>query len=257
MSVYISEQLAMFLRSILLGGTLGLVYDLFRALRRLGGKLWGSLLDAVYCLVAGAALFFFVMAGSGELHIFVLAGALGGAVLFFCLFSQILRPLWDFWLEILLAPVRLAGKFLKKGCRSGKKLFSFGKGWVTIRITQRRRNRSSAPEEGDEAMAKASDKAAQNQKKKERKRPSSKLTAMILLVLFIGVGVQIVNLAGQIQAAQKEEAIYAARPEELESTNARLAEDIANRDNLDLIEDIAREELGMASPGEKVFIFSK
>ena len=33
---YISEQLAMFLRAILLGGTLGLIYDLLRTLRRLG-----------------------------------------------------------------------------------------------------------------------------------------------------------------------------------------------------------------------------
>ena len=42
----ISEQLAMFLRSIALGGALGLVYDLLRTLRRLGGRLWGGVLDA-------------------------------------------------------------------------------------------------------------------------------------------------------------------------------------------------------------------
>lgn len=257
MGIYIPEQLAMFLRSILLGGTLGLIYDLLRALRSLGGKIWGGLLDAVYCLAAGSALFLFTMAGSGELRIFVLAGVLGGAVLFFCLFSQILRPLWDFWLQILLAPVRLAGELLKKGGHFCKKLFSFGRGWVTMRVTQRRGNRSPAPEEGDEAMAKTPDKAAGSRKKKARKRPSGKLTALILLVLFIGVGVQIVNLAGQIQAAQKEEAVYAGRLAELETANARLAEDIANRDNLDLIEDIARDELGMASGGEKIFIFSK
>ena len=35
---YISEQLAMFVRAILLGASLGLVYDLFRTLRRLGGR---------------------------------------------------------------------------------------------------------------------------------------------------------------------------------------------------------------------------
>ena len=79
----ISEQLAMFLRSIALGGALGLVYDLLRTLRRLGGRLWGGVLDALYCVLAVSSLFLFMMAGSGELHLFVLMGTLGGAVLFF------------------------------------------------------------------------------------------------------------------------------------------------------------------------------
>ena len=52
----------MFVRSILLGGTLGLVYDLLRTLRRLGGKLWGGVLDALFCLLAVSSLFFFAMA---------------------------------------------------------------------------------------------------------------------------------------------------------------------------------------------------
>ena len=64
-------------------------------------------------------------------------------------------------------------------------------------------------------------------------------------------------MVGQIQAAKEEEAVCSARLAELEAANAKLAGDIANRDNLDLIEDIARDELGMAGPGEKIFIFSK
>ena len=43
----ISEQLMLFLRSVLLGGVLGLLYDLLRPFRRLGGQLWGGLLDAL------------------------------------------------------------------------------------------------------------------------------------------------------------------------------------------------------------------
>ena len=38
----IPEQLAMFLRSVALGGVLGLVYDLARCLRRLGGRCGGA-----------------------------------------------------------------------------------------------------------------------------------------------------------------------------------------------------------------------
>ena len=90
----------MFLRSILLGGALGLLYDLLRAVRTLGGQVWGCLLDGFFCLASVSLLFFFVMAGDGELRLFFLAGVLGGAVLFFCLLSRTLRPIWDFWLQI-------------------------------------------------------------------------------------------------------------------------------------------------------------
>ena len=36
----------------------------------------------------------------------------------------------------------------------------------------------------------------------------------------------------------------------------KLAEDISRRDDPDLIEEIAREDLGMARPGEKIFIIN-
>lgn len=74
---YISEQLAMFVRAILLGASLGLVYDLFRTLRRLGGRVWGGVLDGTYCVLAVCSLFLFVMAGDGEMRLFVRRGPSG------------------------------------------------------------------------------------------------------------------------------------------------------------------------------------
>ena len=52
MEIALTEQLAMFLRSILLGGALGLLYDLLRAVRTLGGQVWGCLLDGFFCLAS-------------------------------------------------------------------------------------------------------------------------------------------------------------------------------------------------------------
>ena len=57
-------------------------------------------------------------------------------------------------------------------------------------------------------------------------------------------------------AAQEEREAYAQELEELRRTNTKLAEDISRRDDPDLIEEIAREDLGMARPGEKVFIIN-
>ena len=94
---------------------------------------------------------------------------------------------------------------------------------------------------------------AQKPEKPRKKRVSGKLTGLILVVLLFGAAVQLYYMYGQLQAAQEEEAVYAQRLSELQETNAQLAEDIANSDDPELIEDIARDDLGMAAPGEKIF----
>ena len=71
---------------------------------------------------------------------------------------------------------------------------------------------------------------------------------------MVGIGVQLVNLKGELEAAREEESYYAQRLQQLQEENARLAEDIANSDDPELIEEIAREELGMVTAGEKIFI---
>ncbi len=146
----ISEQLALFLRAVALGASLGLVYDLFRALRTLGGKLWGGLLDVLFCLAAAASLFLFVMAGDGEMRIFVVLGTAGGMLLFLCLAGPLLRPVWRFWLNLILFPARLVRKFLKKCGRMAKKLFSFGRTRVIMISTHLRRLRRSRARGGTE-----------------------------------------------------------------------------------------------------------
>ena len=96
MENYISAQLLLFLQSILLGTSLGLLYDLLRVLRLRLPRATG-LLDLVYCLLAGGSIFFFTLYRSqGQLRLFVLLGILGGGVLFFAGCSSLLRPIWDF-----------------------------------------------------------------------------------------------------------------------------------------------------------------
>lgn len=240
----ISDQLEMFLRSILLGGSLGLLYDLLRPLRRLGKIWWNTFLDAGISLTAAAVLCFFVMAGDGELRLFILLGALGGGVLYFSLLSQSLQSLWTFWFDLLWMPVRLCGKVLHFFHKTAKKLFSFCKNWFTI-IYTKCRSADSSGQGGDESVS------ANSQTKK--KRPSGKLTALILLVLLVGVGVQLYNMYGQLQIARAEEAYYAQQLSTLQEENQRLSQDIANSDDLDLIEDIARNDLGMVKRNEKIF----
>ena len=92
--------------------------------------------------------------------------------------------------------------------------------------------------------------------KKAKKRSGGKLPLLIFLALLLAVGIQLYNMQGQLEAARAEEAVYAQRLAELRETNERLATDIANSDDPELIEEIARDELGMVEQGEKIIRFN-
>lgn len=262
MGNYVSEQLAVFLRAIALGVVLGLVYDLLGALRRLGGRLWGGVLDAVFCLLSAVSVFLFVMAGDGEMRMFIALGVLGGAVLFWCLPGSLLRPVWGFWLDLALWPAEILINFLKKCGRKLKKVFSFWKNRFIININNFRRKKRSEVKEGDSSMpTPAKGKKKTRPKKKKRTvvqvKPTSKLTIIFLVILMVGISVQIYQMFGEIQNAKAEEISYVQQLADLKATNVQLQEDLDNSGNLDLIEDIARDKLGMVKEGEKVFHFSK
>lgn len=260
MGNYISEQMLLFLQAIALGAVLGLVYDLLGALRGLGGRLWGGALDVLFCLTSAGSVFLFTMAGSGELRVFMVLGIVGGAVLFWCLLSGLLRPVWAFWLGLALLPARLAGKLLKKCGQPAKKVFSFWQNWFTMKFTTLHREKTPEPQKGAEEMAALpAGKAARIPPKKQKpvKTASGKLTVFLLALLLLALSVQIFRMFDQLQAARAEELVYAQQLAELKEANQRLQEDLDNSHSPDLIEDIARDKLDLVKPGEKVFRFSK
>ena len=73
------------------------------------------------------------------------------------------------------------------------------------------------------------------------------------MVLLFGLGVQLYRIQDQLQSARDEKNELTRQISELEETNQELEEDIANSDDPEMIERIAREELGMVVQGEKVF----
>ena len=119
----IPVQLSQFLHSIALGALLALGYDVVRALHPLGGRLWQTLLDSLISFSAVACVFLFIMAGDGELRLFILFGVLGGAVLFFSLLSRPLRPILTALIRLALLPLRLCAAAIGKLHLFFKKLF--------------------------------------------------------------------------------------------------------------------------------------
>lgn len=86
-------------------------------------------------------------------------------------------------------------------------------------------------------------------------RSSSKLTIVLLAVLICIMGIMLHNMQAQLEHAKSEYDVYSSRLNALQEQNSRLRQDIENSDDPSLIEDIARNDLGLASYGEKIFRF--
>ena len=90
MGISLEEQAYALLQAVLLGGALGLLYDVFRVIRvRVRLRLVGGALDLLFWLVVTAALFWHaVSAQGGEVRIYMVLAVFAGAVVYFLLCSR-------------------------------------------------------------------------------------------------------------------------------------------------------------------------
>ena len=89
--------------------------------------------------------------------------------------------------------------------------------------------------------------------RRKKRRAGGFLTGVVLLLLIFGVGVQLYRMQDQLKTAREEESALTAQIAQLEEENQDLQEDIDHAGDPEMIEQIAREELGMALKNEKVF----
>ena len=79
------------------------------------------------------------------------------------------------------------------------------------------------------------------------------LAKLLLLLLLAAVAWELYGLRGKVAGAQAERDALSARVEALRQENERLSADIDAGTTPEKIEEIARDELGMLSPGEYLF----
>lgn len=92
------------------------------------------------------------------------------------------------------------------------------------------------------------------QKQQKTARPhAGLLTKLVIVALLAAIGLQLYSLRGQVQAAELEKERYAQQVEAKTRENQSLAADIAEGATPEKMEEIAREELGLVTPGEYVF----
>lgn len=86
-----------------------------------------------------------------------------------------------------------------------------------------------------------------------KKAGNSALTKIVILALISIIGWQLYGLQNQLAKARQERDRYQAQVEALQQENDALAADIAEGTTPEKMEEIARKELGVVTPGEYVF----
>lgn len=141
-TVDMAAQVRAVCQAVLLGGGLGVVYDLMRVVRRRVPLGWlGSVLDLLFWTAATATLFVFSHgAWGGEIRLYGAAFfMLGGWAYFWGLSPLVLGValaavrVLELVLGILTAPARAAGRLLKRIAKKVKNIFPFKEKWSMIK----------------------------------------------------------------------------------------------------------------------------
>ena len=89
--------------------------------------------------------------------------------------------------------------------------------------------------------------------KKTRKKRSNTVLLLVLAVLIVVVGMEIVNVYGRLRDVRAQEAALTQQMEEKTQENEALRSDLSKKDDPDFIKGLARDLLGLADEGERIF----
>ena len=146
MELYVSRQLLQLICSAAVGIGIGLIYDIFRILRRCLKA--DAVFDVMFWLCCLMALFTLGMdIGEGSLHIFMLAFAvLGFAAYMLLLSTPVMTVLYKIAhiVSLALSPLK---KIIKIFSEVVKKLFSNIRAWYTMVKNSRKRSKDVQDEE--------------------------------------------------------------------------------------------------------------
>ncbi|MDR3091531.1 MAG: cell division protein FtsL [Clostridiales bacterium] len=231
-------QGAVFLISVGAGGAIGLLYDFFRAGRKLK-KPPAALIhaqDALFWLISAFIMYYSALRGNhGEIRFFLIAGAFLGMLLYFNTASRFVVKL----LTAAAAPFRF---FFAAALKFIENLLKKLGGWVKIKKVKLKKflrkrllkNTRVGPGLGERIM--------------------KKRLFWASMLFFVGV----IAVAGLFYTQKangylEEEAKFRRQLDEAEAESRKLALEQEYKDSDEYIERIARERLGYVKPDEIVF----
>ncbi len=88
--------------------------------------------------------------------------------------------------------------------------------------------------------------------KKAKKRTSTALL-LVLIALAVFIGIELIQVNQRLGEARVQEASLTRQMQQQEQENEALRSDLAKKDDPDFIKELARDQLGLAEEGERIF----
>ena len=85
------------------------------------------------------------------------------------------------------------------------------------------------------------------------KKRTSLIAALVVLIMLILVGMQLLRIRDQLIAARAERDVLAEQVAQQEQENRALEAALERAEDPEYLQELARDELGMVSPGQKDF----
>ena len=87
----------------------------------------------------------------------------------------------------------------------------------------------------------------------QQKRSAGTLAVLFVLILLLAVGYQLVNIRAKLASAEAEQSVLAERVARQEQENRSLEAALERSEDPEYLQQLARDRLGMVSPGQKDF----
>lgn len=85
------------------------------------------------------------------------------------------------------------------------------------------------------------------------KRRGNTLLVLVIAALVVFLGVELVRVNSRLHEAKQQEAALTRQLQQQTQENQALESDLAKKDDEQFIKDLARDQLGLAEAGERIF----
>lgn len=90
-------------------------------------------------------------------------------------------------------------------------------------------------------------------KKAGPKRRGNTAVLLVIAALVVFLGIELIRVNTRLSEARQQEAALTRQLQQQTQENAALESDLARKDDEDFIKDLARDQLGLAEEGERIF----
>lgn len=91
------------------------------------------------------------------------------------------------------------------------------------------------------------------QERPAKKRRSNPLLLLVIAALVVFLGVELIQVGQRLSEAKAQEAALTRQLQQQTQENQALQSDLSKKDDEEFIKDLARDQLGLAEAGERIF----